>query len=156
MHHIYFVLICLVWGSNFILMHRAGLAFGAAAIGFWRLAGGAAVLAVWWWASRHGHIARRHWPHLVLVALLGNAIPFVLQPVLIALGFGHSYFGITISFVPLLTVIFSIPMLGILPTWRQLIGVLGGLVALAALMWDGADRGMSILILALAFGVPLM
>jgi hypothetical protein len=41
-----FLFICLCWGTSFILMHRAALAFGPAEIGMWRMTSGAVTLAV--------------------------------------------------------------------------------------------------------------
>jgi drug/metabolite transporter (DMT)-like permease len=79
----------------------------------------------------------------------------VSQPYVIAQGFGHSFFGVIVAGIPLLTILLSVPMLGVRPTGRQLVGVLGGLVCLWFVVEDGFDRGMSLWILALAFLVPL-
>lgn len=155
MHHVYFLMICLVWGSNFILMHRAGQAFGALEIGFLRLLGSGITLALLWRLTDRQTAAWRHAPHIALIGIFGLAYPFALQPMLISQGFGHSYFGITVSFVPLMTIVFSVLMLRIWPTWRELVGVIGGLVALVFLLWEGQIRGMSPTVLALAFSVPV-
>lgn len=154
-YHFYFVFSCLAFGSNFILMDRAGLALGPVEIAFGRLAGGCLVIALWWWATSHRAIARRYWPHVAFVGFLGNALPFAIQPLLIAHGVDHSFFGMMMAFVPLLTLLCSVPMLGIWPRWRETVGVLGGFAALAMLMWDGQSRGMSLGALAAAFSVPL-
>ena len=37
----------------------------------------------------------------------------------------------------------SIPMLGVWPTPRQLVGVLGGLACMGLIVWDGTHRGMA-------------
>jgi drug/metabolite transporter (DMT)-like permease len=156
MHHLVFLVICLIWGSNFILMDRAASWFGSVDIGFIRLLGGGSLMGFLWWLSESRLIAPRHWFHIALVALLGNALPFVIQPFLISLGFGHSFFGGIIALVPWLTVLLSIPMLGVWPTFRQVIGVIGGFLGLMTLLWDGQQRGMSLTMLSLALTVPFV
>jgi drug/metabolite transporter (DMT)-like permease len=58
--------------------------------------------------------------------------------------------------IPLITILVSIPLLGILPTGRQLFGVLGGLACMWLIVDDGFDRGMSLAFVALALTIPLM
>jgi drug/metabolite transporter (DMT)-like permease len=60
-----------------------------------------------------------------------------------------------VAAIPLLTILVSIPMLGILPTGRELLGVLGGLACMWVLVDDGVDRGMSMWLLVLTFAIPL-
>jgi drug/metabolite transporter (DMT)-like permease len=56
--------------------------------------------------------------------------------------------------VPLVTILATIPMLGIWPTSRQLVGVLGGLVCMAGVVFDGSQRGIPLGVLALGLIVP--
>ena len=77
------------------------------------------------------------------------------QPYVLAQGFGHSFFGVAVAAIPLLTILMSIPMLGLWPTGRQLVGVFGGLVCLWFVVEDGFHRGMSLGLLALAAVVPI-
>jgi drug/metabolite transporter (DMT)-like permease len=58
--------------------------------------------------------------------------------------------------IPLITILVSIPLLGELPTPRQLLGVLGGLACVWLIVDDGFDRGMSLTFVALALLIPLM
>jgi drug/metabolite transporter (DMT)-like permease len=151
-----FLLISVVWGSSFILMERASHAFGPVAIGITRLLGGTAVLlVVWWLQNRPYRVSRRDLFHITFVTFIATAVPFVVLPYVIAQGFGHSYMGMLMAIVPLATILFSIPMLRIWPTGRQLLGVLGGLCCLVYILHAGADRGMSPGLLALAASVPL-
>jgi drug/metabolite transporter (DMT)-like permease len=150
------LLICVTWGASFILMERATHAFGPVGVGIGRLLGGAAVLAVVWWVQRaRHHVAARDYARIAGVALVGTSWPFVVQPYCLGQGFGHSYFGMMVALVPLATIVVSVPMLGVWPTKRQLIGVLGGFVCMLLLLQDGAARGMSASLLALALTVPL-
>ena len=52
MPYVSFLFICLVWGASFILMKKAGVWFSPAAIGAWRVIGGAAILGVVCWRTR--------------------------------------------------------------------------------------------------------
>jgi drug/metabolite transporter (DMT)-like permease len=153
--YVWFLFLCLVWGSNFILIERASHAFGPVAIGIGRLVGGSAVLAIIWLAGRRRYrIAAVDWWRITLVTFLATAVPFVIQPYLIGRGFGHSFFGTLVALVPLVTIVVSVPMLGQWPTLRQVIGVLGGLVCMSFIVEDGSARGMSTGMLALAVLVP--
>ena len=75
---------------------------------------------------------------------MANVPPYVTQPYVLAQGYGHSFFGVVVAAIPLLTILMSIPMLGVWPTRRQSLGVLGGLVCLWFVVDDGFDRGMSL------------
>ena len=48
MSYVIFAAVCLLWGSSFILMKKAGLALGPISLGGWRVTSGAAVLAAIW------------------------------------------------------------------------------------------------------------
>jgi threonine/homoserine efflux transporter RhtA len=120
-------LICVTWGASFILMERATHAFGPVGVGIGRLLGGAAVLAgVWWWQRQRHQVLLSDVARIAGVALVGTSWPFVVQPYCLGRGFGHSYFGMMVALVPLATIVVSVPMLGIWPAKRQLVGVLGG------------------------------
>src|SRR5436305_11652 len=70
-------------------------------------------------------------------------------------GFGRRYFGMMVGLTPLATIVVSVPMLGVWPTGRQLIGVIGGFACMLLLVRDGSDRGMPPGLLALAVTVPV-
>lgn len=151
-----FVFVCLFFGSNFVLMDRAVHWFGPFEIGFARNASAALLLGLLWATiDRKQRIARRDLPAAIGVGVLANAYPYVVQPALIASGFGHSFFGMTVAFTPLLTILASAPMLGLRPGRRQLVGVLVGLAFTFLLMYDGNLRGIHAGKLLLAVTVPL-
>jgi drug/metabolite transporter (DMT)-like permease len=156
MAHLAFVFVSIVWGSCFILLERVTHTFGPVEIGIWRLLSGSAALGVvWWWRRDVYRLERRDWGPILISALVANVPPYVSQPYVIAQGYGHSFFGVIVAGIPLLTILLSISMLGVRPTRRQMLGVVGGLVCLWFVVEDGFDRGMSLWILALAFLVPL-
>jgi len=155
MAYIWFALICTVWGSSFILMKKSVVCFSPVAVGWGRVLGGAAILAILWaWRSRRLEIRSRDLPLMALIVVLGFAWPYSIQPHLVARD-GSAFVGITVSFTPLLTVLVSIPILGTYPKPRQLVGVLGALVCLGLLMRDGWERAIPAIDLLLALSVPL-
>jgi drug/metabolite transporter (DMT)-like permease len=155
MAYIWFALICIVWGSSFILMKKSVVCFSPVAVGWGRVLGGAAILAILWaWRSRRLEIRSRDLPLMALIVVLGFAWPYSIQPHLVARD-GSAFVGITVSFTPLLTVLVSIPILGTYPKPRQLAGVLGALVCLGLLMRDGWERAIPAIDLLLALSVPL-
>ncbi len=156
MPYLSFLFICVVWGASFILMERASHALGPVAIAACRLLGGALVLAIYWlFNPQTFKVNLAAWGHILVVALLANVLPFVIQPYVMTQAGEHAYFGMLVALVPLATILASIPMLGIWPSRRQLIGVLGGILCLAAAVYDGSNRGISTGLLLLALSVPL-
>jgi drug/metabolite transporter (DMT)-like permease len=155
MPYVFFALICLLFGSNFILMHRATQAFGPLSIAAWRMIGAAVVTFLYWYFTkpRFG-VPRRQWGNVLLVGLLANGYPYLMQPLLIGSGMAHSYFAMTVAFTPFLTIVASIPILGHWPTRRELVGVFGGLVFLGLIMLDGTYRGFEPWMLIVATTVP--
>ena len=156
MHHFLFWFCSLIWGSSFILMKRAAVLFSPISVGGWRaFAGGVTLALLWWIGSRKGWKFRASiLPKIAVVALLGNIFPHSVQPLLVV-RYGSGFIGMTVAFVPLLTILVSIPMLGIYPNRRQVIGVIGGLICLAMMMADGLDREMTFGMVLLALLVPL-
>ncbi|CAN0349565.1 unnamed protein product, partial [Ectocarpus sp. 4 AP-2014] len=137
-------------------MDRATRWFGPVEVGFGRVASAAVLLAILWATiDRRQRLRRGEIATIIGIALLSNAYPYTLQPSLISSGLGHSFFGMTVSFVPLMTILVSIPLLGVRPTSKQIVGVLGGLGFVILLMYDGNLRGITPWQLALAVTIPL-
>jgi drug/metabolite transporter (DMT)-like permease len=154
MPYLSFLAICIFWGMNFLLMKKSLLYFTPINVAALRLAGGGLFLLFI-------YIARKQrWPlttnqvwGLLLLTLIGYAWPFGIQPYLIE-HCGSGFIGMMVSFVPLVTLIVSIPMLGTHPTARQLIGVIGGLIFLSLLFADGLQHNVTAVDFILALTVP--
>ena len=156
MAHLAFIFCCVVWGTSFILLERVTHVMGPVEIAIWRLFSGAAVVGFFWWLRRGEYrLERRDLANMIFSALVFTAPPQVIQAYVLEQGFGHSFFGTMVAAIPLLTILVSVPMLGILPTGRELFGVLGGLVCIFLLVEDGVHRGMSTGLLALTLIIPL-
>lgn len=159
MAHVIFVTVCLLWGSSFILMKWARDAFGPISIGALRVAGGAALLLVIWRIWRRTQVTglrRGHIPPLAVLVVLNFMIPYSVQPHLIGKYGDSAFFGTLVSLVPLITIIIAIPLLGEKPTLRQVIGVIGGLVGMFALVGVGAGKQITPLDLLIALGIPVL
>jgi drug/metabolite transporter (DMT)-like permease len=154
--HLAFCFCCFVWGTSFILLERVTHVMGPVEIGIWRMLSGAMVVGACWWVKRDQY--RMTLRDLVLIAiasLLFTAPPQVIQAYVLEQGFGHGFFGTMVAAIPLLTILVSVPMLGVRPTGRELFGVLGGLACIFLLVEDGMQRGMSTGLLALTMIIPL-
>ncbi|HVC96378.1 MAG TPA: DMT family transporter [Pirellulales bacterium] len=155
MPYVIFLLICSIWGSSFILMKKASMAFTPLGVGAGRVFGGAVVLAAIWRLSRlRWTLAKRDVAPVLFVVMVGYALPYVLQPLLVE-RHGSAFIAMTVSFVPLATIVVSIPWLGVWPTMRQLLGVGGGLLCMGALAADGLNRRVPPADMLLAASVPL-
>ena len=149
-----FVLICVIWGGSFLLMKKAALVFSPISVGAWRVAGGAAVLAILWLIHRDPiGWRRRDAGSLAFVVFAGYVWPYCMQPWLIT-RHGSSFIGMTVSFTPLFTMLASVPLLGVIPHPRQAVGVLGALLGLGLLMSEGFSRQIPAAHLLLAASVP--
>ncbi len=152
-----FVLICLMFGSNFMLMDRTLTVLEPGTVAVSRLWGGAALLAcVWWLSGRRLELSRRQWIVLVGVSLLANSFPFLMQPWLMDRGADHSFLAMFVPLTPLMTILASVPLLGIRPNWQQLVGVI---VGLALVMWmaaDGAHHGVPWHLMPVVVAIPLL
>ncbi len=155
MHYLIFVVIALVWGSGFFMMKLASPAFGPLSIGAGSTLGGAVVLWIFWALARGSwRIRRHHFLPLILVSVFSYMWPYSAQPFLVN-QIGHGFVGMMVSLVPVLTIVVSIPILGVFPSRTQLAGVLTGMICIVLMVIDGLDRSAQPLFLVVAVSVPL-
>ncbi|MCC6492501.1 MAG: DMT family transporter, partial [Pirellulales bacterium] len=156
MPYVAFLFICLCWGTSFILMDRAALAFSPVEIGMGRMACGALTIAVYCLAMRRwAPLTRSDLLKIALVAALSNAFPYVAQPLVMELAGEHGFFGMMVTLVPIATIVASAVMLNQWPSPRQWLGVLGGLACAALIVADGSARGMHAWLLLLAISTQV-
>lgn len=173
MAYVWFTLVCLIWGSSFILMKKAAVVFGPLTIGAGRVLGGAIVLGILLglasrWrrrphkktlkSQRENRLPQVSWHGfgvLMVVVVLGFLYPFSMQPYLIGRLGQSGFIGMMVCLVPLLTIVASAVLLRIWPSWRQWIGVSVGLVAMPVLFGVGRELGVRGWEFALAATVPL-
>lgn len=156
MAYVYFLIICLLFGSNFKLMDVAAQVLGPFTIGVARLLGGASVLVAVLYFSKHRiAINGSTLAKIAFVSLLANAFPFAMQPALLRMGVDHSFLAVFVPFTPLLTIIAAVPMLGMRPTWQQIVGVVGGLTFLLVFTIEAEAHNLPLRLLPLVVCVPL-
>jgi drug/metabolite transporter (DMT)-like permease len=154
--HLAFCFCCFVWGTSFILLERVTHVMGPVEIAIWRMFSGAAVVGFCWWCKRDGYrMNLRDFGLIAVSSLLFSAPTQLIQAYVLEQGFGHGFFGTMVAAIPLLTILVSVPMLGVKPTARELAGVLGGLACIFLLVEDGMHRGMSLWLLCLTMTIPL-
>ena len=155
MPYLWFSVICFIWGSSFILMKRAMACLSPIGVGAGRAIGGALVLGLIFFILRQRSTLRRSdMIPLGLVVVLGFVWPHSLQPEMVA-RHGGAFVGMTVGFTPLMTILVSIPILGVWPTMRQVVGVIGALACLSLLMLDYGRHSVPITDILLTFSVPL-
>ncbi len=154
MPYFWFSVICLIWGSSFILMKRAMECLSPISVGAGRAIGGALVLALFFLLMRQQSTIQRRdlWP-LLGVVILGFVWPHSIQPELVA-RHGGAFVGMSVGLTPLLTILVSIPLLGIWPTTRHTVGVIGALGCMILLMFDLGRQSVPVIDILLAFSVP--
>ncbi|MEO0514225.1 MAG: EamA family transporter [Planctomycetota bacterium] len=173
MAYAWFGLVCVIWGSSFILMKKAAVVFGPLTIGAGRVLGGAIVLGVLLGATAGWRRRRRQeglppsgaikfstWSWrgfgaLWVVVVLGFVYPFSMQPYLIGRLGQSGFIGMMVCLVPLLTIAASVVLLRVWPSWRQWIGVVVGFAAMPVLFGVGRELGVSGWEFVLAATVPL-
>lgn len=159
MAYVRFALLCLIWGSSFLLMKRAGAALSPWMIGAGRVLTGMLTLLIvarWQQSLPPRGLTRSHLPALTGVMLLGYAIPYAVQPLFIARTGSSALAAMGVGFTPLFTLALSVPVLGIRPTVKQSLGVLGALACLVLLLVDSLHRSITWLDLSFMFATPLM
>ena len=150
-----FIVLSLIWGGNFALMKKATLAFGPISIAAWRVVGAAALLGfVIAMTKTRWPFTRKDFPALLTLTIVGYSWPFYVLPYVIG-HHGGAFAGMMIGLVPLMTILVSIPMLGIRPTRREVLGVLGGLICLGVILGEGTMRSIPIQHALLGATVPL-
>lgn len=153
--YLVFIVLTLIWGSNFILMKKAGYAFGPIAISFSRVVLGASVLwIILMMTEKSWPFTRKDLAPLLIPVLIGAVVPYSLLPWLINRN-GSGLIGMMIGLVPIMTVIASIPLLNQWPGTRKMIGVIGGFFFLILLMKDSIEHDAALFDMILAALVPL-
>lgn len=151
-----FFLLCLVWGSSFIMMKVATPVFGGMRVSAYRLLLGGLVLlplAIRGW--RRSPIQKRHLGALLVLVTIGNAIPFTVQPFVIDHTGNSAFMGLMVVFVPVLTIFWSRLLLKTRESRSDWVGVVGGLICLLVMLWDVRALELGWVDVLLACSVPI-
>ena len=83
-HFILFTLLCLIWGSSFIMMKVAAPVFGPYSVSAYRLLFGAlTILPYFLLSKRPSHFKKKHIAPILFICVIGNVVPFTVQPIVI-------------------------------------------------------------------------
>jgi drug/metabolite transporter (DMT)-like permease len=155
MPHLLFFLTSFIWGSSFILMKRASDVFGPMTIGGIRTVGALLFLLVIMRFKKVSFVNFREYGwKLLLIAMLGNVIPFSIQPFLINY-YGSGFIGMMVGLVPIFTIIISRMMFKTVIHKFEVWGVIMGLICIIGIFSDGLKRSFTITHLLIAIIVPL-
>lgn len=153
MYHLMFIYISAIWGSSFILMKWAEMCYPAMSLATYRLLGAAIILFIFRLFSKTTEkLAKKDILPLSFMSFC-TILPYAVQPFLIA-KYGSAFIGMMVIFVPLLTILVSIPLIKVYPSKKQLIGVFGGLFFSWLIVQDGGDRDVTLIDMLLAFSIP--
>lgn len=121
-----FTALVLVWGSSFILMKHALIAFTAVQIGAARIVFAALLTLSFAWPQLK-EFRKEDIPAFLIVALLGNSIPYLLFPIAVE-HVPSGVVGITNSMTPLFTLLVGLIAFGRALRWVRALGVAVGFI----------------------------
>lgn len=143
--------LALVWGSSFILIKRGLHTFSATQVGGLRLViAGLCVVPLIWGQARK--IRREEWKYILLVGVIGNALPAVLFP-LAETRINSASAGIINVMSPIFVMIIGVLFFGSRFGSKQILGVILGLAGVLLLILLGeqsVDMGEHVLYAGLA------
>ena len=121
-----FTALVLVWGSSFILMKHALIAFTAVQIGAARIVFAALLTLSFAWPQLK-EFRKEDIPAFLIVALLGNSIPYLLFPIAVE-HVPSGVVGIINSMTPLFTLLVGLIAFGRALRWVRALGVAVGFI----------------------------
>ncbi|MEY2792110.1 MAG: hypothetical protein RJA76_102 [Bacteroidota bacterium] len=127
----------LVWGSSFILVKKALVAYSPTQVGALRIFA-AALFFIPIFIFRRKHIQKNHWIFLFLAGLTGNLLPSILFSIA-GKHLPSAISGMLNAFTPLFTLIIGLTLFGQKFNPKQTIGLIVGLVGCLGLLLFGKD-----------------
>ncbi len=137
--YVLFIVLCVIWGSSFILMKRGLDAFTPAQVACIRMT--VAFLCLFPFVIGHlRSIPRGKWKYIILVGILGNGIPALLFTTA-ETRVPSSIAGMLNSLTPLFTLIVGILFYHYKPGIYKTVGILLGLAGATMLVIHGSQDG---------------
>ncbi len=133
------ILLSIVWGSSFILIKKALIAFSPLEVGALRISI-SVVAFLPFFIKDFKQIPWKKWPLLLLVGLTGTGIPAFLYPIA-ETQLSSSVTGILNSLTPLFALLIGILFFGGRLESNKFVGVLLGLFGAAILVWFSNGEG---------------
>jgi drug/metabolite transporter (DMT)-like permease len=136
-----FILLCIIWGSSFILMRWSSEGLSAAQIASLRIFS-AGIVVLPFALFQFSKIPINKIPLVILSAVCGNLLPAYLFAAAITKNIDSSLAGILNSLTPISVVVIGIIFFGSKPGSRKILGVLIGFGGLCLLTLSG-KKGIS-------------
>ncbi|MDX2245578.1 MAG: EamA family transporter [Bacteroidia bacterium] len=130
-----FILLCLVWGSSFILIKRALIAFNPFQIAGLRMVI-AAIILLPFVVGKAKKLTRNEWRYVMVVGLIGNGIPAFLFP-LAETHINSATAGILNALSPLFVLLIGFILFNFRFSTQQVVGVILGLAGAMILILSG-------------------
>ncbi|MEY4384210.1 MAG: hypothetical protein RI995_1752 [Bacteroidota bacterium] len=127
----------LIWGSSFILVKKALVAYSPTQVGALRIFA-AAVFFIPFFIKRRKHIQKNHWIFLFLAGLTGNLLPSLLFSIA-GKHLPSAISGMLNAFTPLFTLMIGLTMFGHKFNPKQTVGLIIGLVGCLGLLLFGKN-----------------
>ena len=141
-NYLMLVALAMVWGSSFLFIKLALAGFDPATLALCRtVLGGGILIAIGWLMGKRPPAERRLWLMLLVLGLIGNAMPFVM------INTGQQYIDTSLSAILITTVpLFTLGVAHFFSddkfTWRKLTGVALGFAGVLILLGPAAARGI--------------
>lgn len=129
------LILAVVWGSSFILIKKGLVAFPPFQIGALRMIVSSITLLPWLWRFKEelASITKAQWIGIIAVGCIGNGIPSFLFPIA-ETGLNSATAGILNVITPIFVWILGVSLFGLAFSWKQLAGVVVGLVGAVVLI----------------------
>ena len=141
-NYLMLVALGMVWGSSFLFIKLALAGFDPATLALCRtVLGGGFLIAIGWLMGKRPPVERRLWLMLLILGLIGNAVPFVM------INTGQQYIDTSLSAILITTVpLFTLGVAHFFSddkfAWRKLAGVILGFAGVLILLGPAALKGI--------------
>ena len=127
--------LALIWGSSFILVKKSLLAYSAMQVGALRIFS-ATLFFVPFFIQRRKHFLPGQWKYLLIAGLTGNMLPAILFSVA-GQHLSSALSGMLNAFTPLFALIIGILFYAQKTNWKQIMGIVLGLIGCIGLLVAG-------------------
>jgi drug/metabolite transporter (DMT)-like permease len=127
--------LALIWGSSFILVKKSLLAYSAMQVGALRIFS-ATLFFVPFFIQRRKHFLPGQWKYLLIAGLTGNMLPAILFSVA-GQHLSSALSGMLNAFTPLFALIIGILFYAQKTNWKQIMGIILGLIGCIGLLVAG-------------------
>jgi drug/metabolite transporter (DMT)-like permease len=127
--------LALIWGSSFILVKKSLLGYSAMQVGALRIFS-ASLFFVPFFIHRRTHFLPGQWKYLLIAGLTGNMLPAILFSVA-GQHLSSALSGMLNAFTPLFALIIGILFYAQKTNWKQMMGIILGLIGCIGLLVAG-------------------